>query len=153
MICPACRAVVSWVQFCPQCGVAVPAIESVYEPTVVLGHGTTSNVYDARERATDRRVALRLVHWWHASHRSVRERFRETGERLSGFAHDHAIRLVLLGEEKGPRLYVVTERVQATRLDAEVARGAMPGRAPPRSSRSCARCSARSTRAASSTRS
>src|SRR5262245_46802645 len=89
-------------------GAPAPAPEAVggYRLLRELGSGGMGTVYEAEEKATGRRVALKLVRAEYADSPDAVERFRREG-RLASLVHHPRCVFVLAADEEAGRPYIV----------------------------------------------
>jgi hypothetical protein len=91
-----------------------------------LGGGGMGTVYEAREIASGRRVALKLIAAEHGESAEALERFRREGRLASAIAHPRCV-FVLAADEDAGRPYIVMELMPgATLADLLKERGRLP---------------------------
>lgn len=101
---------------------ALPEIEG-YDIIDVLGRGGMGVVYEAYQRSTGRRVAVKLLQLeWEASH-TARQRFEREVELAARLQHPFIVGIVDASIHRG-RYYYVMEFVDGRPLDAFVRAGA-----------------------------
>lgn len=97
-----------------------------YEVVRELAKGAMGSVYEALDRETDARVALKLVRHDVASDPSLRQRLRREASILRVLAHPAIVRILDAGEG-GEGAFTVMELLVGETLEARLARsGALP---------------------------
>jgi hypothetical protein len=81
----------------------------------MLGTGGMGTVYEAEEKSTGRRVALKLLSPQFAPSKSAVERFRQEGRLASAIAHPRCV-FVLAADEDAGRPYIVMELMPGNSL-------------------------------------
>lgn len=90
-------------------------LEGRYRFTRLIGEGRSSTVYEAEELATDRHVALRLLH------------FQAAWEPYLGLRHENIIPTYAAGQTADGLVFLASELVRAPRLHHVIAsNGALP---------------------------
>ena len=126
----------------------VPAVPG-YEIIGELGRGGMGVVYEARHRALNRRVALKVIRGF--AGRDEVGRFRAEAEAVARLQHPNIVQVYEVGEHAGVP-YLALEFVDGGSLAARLRRAALAARGPRRSwSRRWPAPSSTPTRAASST--
>jgi hypothetical protein len=115
----------------PTLASAPPADERVdavgsYRLIRQLGAGGMGRVFEAEDKGTGRRVAVKLIAREFAASAEALERFRKEGRLASGIAHPRCV-FVLAADEEAGRPYIVMELMQgATLKDLVDERGPLP---------------------------
>ncbi len=87
-----------------------------YEVLSPLALGGMGAVYEARDRATGHRVAVKLLRAEHAADDAMRRRFRREGAVLKALDHPGIVGLHELGVEDDGLVFLVTELVEGRTL-------------------------------------
>jgi eukaryotic-like serine/threonine-protein kinase len=85
-----------------------------YELRRALGAGMVGEVYEARDRELDRRVAVKLAHPYLASDEAFRDRFGRAARQAAGIQHPNVVVLYDMGGQARP--FVVVEHVDGRSL-------------------------------------
>ncbi|HLP84950.1 MAG TPA: serine/threonine-protein kinase [Phycisphaerales bacterium] len=93
----------------------VPAIEG-YELVRCIGRGGMGVVYEGRQLATDRRVAIKFLLEVGAGDESIRTRFEREVSVVARLEHDGIVRIIDSGVRRGSYYYVM-DFVQGSALD------------------------------------
>ena len=91
-------------------------LNGVYEIKGILGSGGMGQVFEAHDRALNRRVAIK-AHWTHIEPDTV----RKEAQALSAIRHPGMVTVYTVGVHRAVH-YVVMERVYGVSLDAHLAR-------------------------------
>jgi eukaryotic-like serine/threonine-protein kinase len=94
-----------------------------YELRRALGAGMVGEVYEARDRELNRRVAVKLAHAYLAGDEAFRRRFGRAARQAAGIQHPNVVVLYDLGGQARP--FVVVEHVDGRSL-RELLRGGRP---------------------------
>ncbi len=99
-----------------------PAIEDVahlfphYEVRAVLGRGDLGAVYQARQIALDRLVAIKLLPLEMSSDEAFAERFRKEARAMARFSHPNIVAVYDFGTTAAGHLFIVMENVEGATL-------------------------------------
>jgi WD40 repeat protein/serine/threonine protein kinase len=106
----------------------IPVEVAGYDILGVLGRGGMGVVYQARQRALNRIVAIKMI--LSDAHAGPREigRFRREAETLAQLQHPHIVQIYEVGEQDGRPFYTM-EYVDGGSLDRELAGTPQPARA------------------------
>jgi hypothetical protein len=85
-----------------------------YELRRALGAGMVGEVYEARDRELDRRVAVKLAHAYLAGDEAFRDRFGRAARQAARIQHPNVVMLYDLGGQARP--FVVVEHVDGRSL-------------------------------------
>jgi hypothetical protein len=85
-----------------------------YELGPVLGAGMVGEVYQARDRELDRRVAVKLAHAYLANDEAFADRFGRAARQAAGIRHPNVVVVYDLGGQARP--FVVAEHVDGRSL-------------------------------------
>lgn len=96
-------------------------VDARYTVEKLLGRGGMGEVYLARERDTERPVALKVLRRRALATPAARERFRREARMLGQLRHDNIVRLYGVGEHGGLP-YIATEHIEGLSVDKLVAR-------------------------------
>lgn len=91
-----------------------PELESEFEPLRLLGQGGMGVVFEARERALDRRVAVKCLR--RLGSQEERLRFQREAAALAAVRHPHVLEVHRVGLVQD-RLYMVMELLEGEALD------------------------------------
>lgn len=95
-----------------------------YELLAVLGRGGMATVYQARQPALDRLVAVKVIAPSFASEPNFVERFRREARTVARLHHPHILTIYDFGDDAG-LLYLVTELIEGGTL-RDYLRGPLP---------------------------
>jgi tRNA A-37 threonylcarbamoyl transferase component Bud32 len=87
-----------------------------YELEALLGHGGMSNVYRARDRLLERRVALKVLHERYAADEQFLERFRREARAVAQLSHPNIVTVIDRGEDEAGRQFIVFEYLEGPTL-------------------------------------
>ena len=96
-------------------------VDDRYAVEKLLGRGGMGEVYLARERDTERPVALKVLRRRALATPAARERFRREARMLGQLRHDNIVRLYGVGDHGGLP-YIATEHIEGLSVDKLVAR-------------------------------
>jgi uncharacterized RDD family membrane protein YckC len=102
----------------------MPQVVGGYSLVRRLGGGGMGTVYEAEDRTTGRRVALKLIAPQFAASREAVGRFRQEGRLASAISHPRCVFVVAADEDAG-RPYIVMELMPGNTLE-DLIRGAGP---------------------------
>ena len=140
---------VSGFEECPQCGscyetgvghcsnegalltpVPVPrTLARRYQLEKRLGRGGMGTVYQARDTALDRKVAVKMIREDLLYNKEATQRFQREARAAAAFSHPNVVTVHDFGVEAGPRAYLVMELLQGRTLRQELEVGyKMPAR-------------------------
>jgi serine/threonine-protein kinase len=91
-----------------------------YELSTELGRGATGTVWEARDRTSDRLVAVKILHPSVLASNLGRRRFLREVELAGTLRHPHCVELLGHGEDDEGRAYLVMERLFGTTLAARL---------------------------------
>jgi eukaryotic-like serine/threonine-protein kinase len=97
-----------------------------YLVEAVMGEGGMATVYRARQRLSDRYVALKIVGAATTSDAVMAERFRREAKNASKLAHPNIIEIFEHGTLADDSAYIAMELLQGEPMDALIARGPVP---------------------------
>jgi hypothetical protein len=102
-----------------------------FEVGSVIGEGAMGIVYRAKDRASGRPAAVKVLHKSLVQSREYLSRFRREANAASRFRHDAAVRVLATGETEDRLPYIAMDLVDGKSLKEIVAEGAplAPGRA------------------------
>jgi hypothetical protein len=100
---------------------AAPESVGGYRLLRPIGRGGMGTVYEAEERSTHRRVALKLIRYEFSASKDALERFRREGRLASAIVHPRCV-FVLAADEEHGRPYIVMELMPGETLADRVAR-------------------------------
>ncbi len=99
-------------------------IDGRYRIDRFLGAGTMGAVYEARQLAVGRRVAVKVLNSALKTHAEVRERFRLEAQAIAALNHPNCITLYDFGySERLGALYMVVEYLEGDTLEQRIAQG------------------------------
>jgi hypothetical protein len=93
-----------------------PEVVGNYRLLRPLGSGGMGSVYEAEDRDSGRRVAVKVVSAEHRVSQETLERFRQEGRLASGIAHPRCV-FVLAADEEAGRPYIVMELMPGATLN------------------------------------
>jgi eukaryotic-like serine/threonine-protein kinase len=96
-------------------------VQDRYEIEELLGTGGMSNVYCARDRVLERRVALKVLHEQFTDDPEYVERFRHEAQAIARLSHPNIVTVIDRGEFEG-RQFIVFENVRGNTLKDVVVR-------------------------------
>jgi serine/threonine-protein kinase len=91
-------------------------LDGKYRLEFRLASGGFGAIYRAREVATNRELAIKIVHARLASDRGVAARFRREGQTLTTLESPHTIKAYEVGETDDGTLYIAMELLHGTNL-------------------------------------
>jgi eukaryotic-like serine/threonine-protein kinase len=98
-----------------------------YELEELLGRGGMSNVFRARDRLLERRVALKILHERYAADQEFLERFRREARAVARLSHPNIVTVIDRGEGADGRQFIVFEYLPGRTLkDLVVETGPLP---------------------------
>jgi len=83
-----------------------------------LGRGSFGTVYQARQTAFDRKVALKVLLPWVSADQAMRHRFKREAQLASRLKSSHTIDIFDFAESQDGALYIVMEYLEGEPLDA-----------------------------------
>jgi len=99
-----------------------------YRLIEVIGEGGMGRVYRAEQLATNKAVALKLLHPEFVGVDQVTQRFEREAKVMTELSHPHIVNVIELGEWNG-RLFLAMELLAGTSLAAMLGDGGKDGRA------------------------
>src|SRR6266508_3840845 len=112
----------------PARNVTGEVIADRYELEKLVGTGGMSNVYCARDRLLERKVALKVLHPHYTEDEEYVARFRHEARAVAQLSHPHIVTVIDRGEEDGQQ-FIVFEYVDGENLKQLVERtGPLPAR-------------------------
>jgi serine/threonine-protein kinase len=87
-----------------------------------LGRGGMGTVYEAKDDALDRRVAVKLIRDDLVNHEAAAKRFRREARAAAGFTHPNVVTVHDYGVESGARAFLVMELLEGGTLRDELCR-------------------------------
>ncbi len=104
-----------------------PSVLGRYELISQIARGGMSDVFEARDRLLDRKVAVKILHDRYAETDTFVARFRKEAQAVANLSHPNIVSVYDWGEEKG-NYFIVMELVQGRSLKDVLQ---LEGRVPP----------------------
>ncbi len=135
VVCPNCRAKVLPVdETCRACGEPLPGLDEEdapdavlgrtiagkYEIVELLGEGAMGRVYEARQVALDKLVAVKLLHKHLANDPKVAKRFHREARAASRLSHPSSMHILDFGQDEDGTLYIAMELLDGDDLLAVI---------------------------------
>jgi serine/threonine-protein kinase len=135
VVCPNCRAKVLPVdETCRACGEVLPGhdeedapdaalgrtIAGKYEIKELIGEGAMGRVYEARQTALDKLVAIKLLHKHLANDPKVAKRFHREARAASRLSHPSSMHILDFGQDEDGTLYIAMELLDGDDLLAVI---------------------------------
>ena len=93
-----------------------PLLAGRYELQGVLGYGGMAQVFEARQRPFDRKVAIKFMRPEHLTDARLSERFAQEAQTISRLSHPNTVRVYDFGQTRDGVPYMVMEHVEGVTL-------------------------------------
>ena len=104
-------------------------LEGKYEIIRILGEGGMGEVYEARHRLIQRRLAIKLLREEYARDEEIVERFIREARASARIGHDHIVEITDMGVSESGELFIVMEYLEGKDLESLLDdEGALPAR-------------------------
>ncbi len=97
-------------------------LEGKYEIIRVLGSGGMGEVYEAKHRLINRRLAVKLLHQEYAREDEVVFRFQREAKASAAIGHDHIVEITDMGVTDTGELFIVMEYLDGRDLETVLER-------------------------------
>lgn len=94
-----------------------------YELVAELAHGGLGTVYEAVDRVSGGKAAVKVLHAHYLTDDAMRRRLRREGAALKALEHPSIVRLLELGVDDEGVVFLVTEYVEGETLEEQLKRG------------------------------
>jgi serine/threonine-protein kinase len=136
-VCPRCSAkVVPGDEVCKACGRTLPhalraddddgdamigrTIADKYEIVELIGEGAMGRVYEARQLALEKDIAIKVLHKHLANDPKVKKRFHREARAASRLSHPNSLHIIDFGEAKDGTLFIAMELLDGDDLLAVI---------------------------------
>ncbi len=136
-VCPRCSAkVVPGDEVCKACGRTLPhalkaddddadamigrTIADKYEIIELIGEGAMGRVYEARQLALEKDIAIKVLHKHLANDPKVKKRFHREARAASRLSHPNSLHIIDFGEAKDGTLFIAMELLDGDDLLAVI---------------------------------